>query len=50
MILMAYMAACAQREPCSKCGGSGVQEDRNNERCKHCEGSGKEPLPPMNEG
>ena len=36
--------------PCSMCGGSGVLEDRNDERCSRCEGSGEEPAPPMNEG
>lgn len=35
---------------CTKCGGAGVLEDRNNEHCNRCGGTGKEPSPPMNEG
>lgn len=38
-----------EAKPCTKCGGRGVLTERNDEQCDRCRGSGKEPLPPMNE-
>lgn len=49
VLLYAWRQTMADRT-CSKCDGAGVLEDRNNERCNQCKGTGKEPSPPMNEG
>ena len=38
------------KKPCTVCGGEGKIAERNNEKCKRCEGTGNEPSPPMNEG
>ncbi len=51
MILMTHMGGCGgYHPPCKDCKGTGKIAEKNNERCKRCAGSGKEPPAPMNEG